>query len=100
MHLIAKNNRLLWGDDLNEMLGTTEYFIQKGADVNAKDKDGNTPLHLAAMNGKIDVAKVLLKHNADVNAKNNEGRTALHYATDFNHRDLVELLLAHGASIL
>ncbi len=50
------------------------------------------------MNGKIDVAKVLLKHNADVNAKNNEGKTALYYAAKYNHQELVELLLAHGAS--
>ncbi|WP_265033965.1 ankyrin repeat domain-containing protein [Wolbachia endosymbiont (group A) of Sicus ferrugineus] len=80
------------------MLGTTEYFIQKGADVNAKDKDGNTPLHLAAMKGKIDVVKILLEYNADVNTKNNEGRTALYYAANNNHQELVELLLAHGAS--
>ncbi|WP_341815111.1 ankyrin repeat domain-containing protein [Wolbachia endosymbiont (group A) of Chalcis sispes] len=72
--------------------------MQKGANINAKDKNGNTSLHLAAMNGKIDVAKVLLKHNADVNAKNNEGKTALYYAAKYNHQELVELLLAHGAS--
>ncbi|BAO99930.1 ankyrin repeat-containing protein [Wolbachia endosymbiont of Cimex lectularius] len=72
------------------------YLIRENANVNAKDKNGNTPFHLAAINGKIDVVKVLLKYNADVNAKNNEGRTALCYATEHNYRKLVELLLAHA----
>lgn len=54
-------------------------------------------LHLAAMNGEFDIAKMLLKHNADVNAKNNKRMTALCYATNDNRQELVELLLAHGA---
>ncbi|MDG7055225.1 MAG: ankyrin repeat domain-containing protein, partial [Wolbachia endosymbiont of Menacanthus eurysternus] len=78
-------------------LDIVRYLVKKGANVNAKDKNGNTPLHFATMVGKVDIAKVLLKHNADVNAENNEGRTALYYAVKYNHQKLVELLLAYGA---
>ncbi|MCM1001054.1 MAG: ankyrin repeat domain-containing protein, partial [Wolbachia endosymbiont of Melophagus ovinus] len=60
-------------------------------------KDGSTPLHFAAMKGKVDIAMVLLKHNANVNARTNWGMTVLGYAAD-DHQELVELLLAHGAA--
>ncbi|WP_265040176.1 ankyrin repeat domain-containing protein [Wolbachia endosymbiont (group A) of Trypoxylon clavicerum] len=81
-------------------LGRAIFFIQKGSNINTKSKNGNTSLHLAAIVGRVDIAKILLKHNADVNTKNNEEKTALHYAAKYNHQELVELLLAHGASIL
>jgi ankyrin repeat protein len=74
-----------------------KYLVDEGANVNARDKDGETLLHHAAIMGKFNTARVLLQCKADVNAKNNRGMTALHYATDFDHRDLMELLLAHSA---
>ncbi|MCA4774184.1 ankyrin repeat domain-containing protein [Wolbachia endosymbiont of Mansonella perstans] len=78
-------------------LTITEYFLKKGDDVNAKNEDGNTSLHLAVVMENVDVAMVLLTDNSDVNAKNSKRMTALHYATDFYYMDLVKLLLTHGA---
>jgi uncharacterized protein len=52
--------------------------IAKGADVNAKDDNGATPLLLAAQtNGNPDVIKVLAKAGADLNAKDANGCTPL-----------------------
>jgi len=42
---------------------------------------GNTPLHLAAINGRTNVVQILLKARAAINATNSNGRTALDLAT-------------------
>ena len=51
-----------------------ETLIAKGADVNAKDKEGMTPLHQAASNGQQEIVETLIAKGANVNAKNKEGR--------------------------
>jgi ankyrin repeat protein len=44
---------------------------------------GNTPLHLAAINGHVDIVNKLLKLEVevDLNGRNKNGQTALHFAT-------------------
>lgn len=58
-----------------------EYVVSDGAgyiDINAKDKDGNTPMHIAAMQGRTTVVKLLLDQK-DINDSipNNQGRLPL-----------------------
>ena len=43
-------------------------LIAKGADVNAKDEFGYTPLHHAAWNGRTEIDEMLIADGADVNA--------------------------------
>lgn len=50
-------------------------LLERGAEVNAVSKAGNTPLHGVKGHGKV--WDELVKHGADVNAKNNEGETPL-----------------------
>lgn len=49
-----------------------EILLQHAATLDARNRDGNTPLHLTARQGKHGVAKLLLEHKADPNvmAKN------------------------------
>src|SRR5262249_49374698 len=70
-------------------------LIAKGAKVNVKDAQGNTPLHSAAENWAIDCIEVLLSHGADVNARNLEGKTPFMVAA--NIPGALELLLDAGA---
>jgi len=57
------------GDDLADLL------IRHGADVNARDWNGNTPLHWACENGNIKTTKLLLDHGADPSIQNMRKKT-------------------------
>ena len=61
-------------------LDCVKALIEAGADLNAKENDGWTALHLAARNGKLDCVKALIEAGADLNAQKNDGSTALHLA--------------------
>ena len=55
-------------------------LIASGADVQARNCYGSTPLHTAAVSAMRTAAKLLLSAGADVNAANNGGWTPLQYA--------------------
>lgn len=55
-----------------------ELLVVSGADVDARNKKGDTPLHMAVDKGFNVIVELLLKLKADVNAKDAEGRTPLH----------------------
>lgn len=77
-------------------------FIQKKANVNAKDDDHDTPLHFAAKNSSIKVVAKLLTHNASVYARNSRNETALHTAVirnDDRALKAVTLLIQKNAEI-
>ena len=57
---------------------SVRLLLEHGADVNARAKNGSTPLHIASTFGAPEVARVLLEHGADVNARDADGRTPLY----------------------
>ena len=83
--------------DKDEALATIENCLRKGADINAKDKDGYTILIRATQNIKINIVHFLLRKGADVNAKNTIGNTPLHIAGFLGNAEIIQLLLAYGA---
>ena len=76
-----------------------KQHLAAGADVNAKDDWGETPLHFAADKGHKEVAELLIAEGADVNAKNMGELTPLHYAAIHGRTEVVELLIAEGADV-
>ncbi|XP_018574498.1 uncharacterized protein LOC108913430 [Anoplophora glabripennis] len=80
------------------VLSSFRFLIDQDADVNIKDKNGRTVLHLAAEKGQIDTIKFLTDVGADIAAKDKEGRTPLHLAAK-EGRDVVQLLIEQGANI-
>ncbi|MDQ7839347.1 MAG: ankyrin repeat domain-containing protein [Thermodesulfobacteriota bacterium] len=77
----------------------TELLISKGADVNAKDEDGNTPLHEAISKGHKEIVELLISKGADVNAEDEDGNTPLHEAIMMVDTEIVEILISKGADV-
>jgi len=67
------------------------------ADVNCRDKDQRTPLHLAAWNGYWDLIEVFIENGASIDVKESSGRTPLHYACRYGYEKTVRTLLQLGA---
>ena len=76
-----------------------KQFLADGADVNAKDEDGDTPLHHAENEDHKEIAELLIAKGADVNTKDEKGMTPLHDAVEEGYKEIVELLMANGANI-
>ncbi|EPQ28819.1 uncharacterized protein PFL1_03622 [Pseudozyma flocculosa PF-1] len=78
-----------------------KWLVQEaGAIVEMEDREGETPLHKAAMSGKLPVLTFLLSAGADANAKDADGWTALHNACSRGYLDIVRVLIeTAGADI-
>ena len=65
-----------------------------------KNTSGASPLHLAAQNGSIEIASMLLENqNIEVNCVDNESATPLHYAARNSRVEMVTFLISQGASV-
>eukprot|EP00604_Paraphysomonas_vestita_P002492 CAMPEP_0174818562 /NCGR_PEP_ID=MMETSP1107-20130205/1294_1 /TAXON_ID=36770 /ORGANISM="Paraphysomonas vestita, Strain GFlagA" /LENGTH=158 /DNA_ID=CAMNT_0016030583 /DNA_START=257 /DNA_END=733 /DNA_ORIENTATION=+ len=66
--------------------------------VNSQDTgNGNTPLHIAAQNGHLDLVKLLVEKGGDVNLTNKKNNTPLHMSLSYDYIEVSEFLLANGA---
>ena len=82
--------------DLKEVKRLVE---KRHADVNAKDKNGETAGMWAAWNGNFEMVKYFVENGMDVNARNNEGETAGMMAAWHGHFEVVEYLVEHGMDV-
>ena len=76
-----------------------KQHLAAGADVNAKDIDGWTPLRKAAWHGRKEIVELLIDNGADVNPQDVNGWTPLHQAARNGHKEIAELLIAKGADV-
>ena len=77
---------------LKNMIEAVAALISHGADVNAREMDGETPLMLASYNGRAKVVEALLDAGADKELKDNSGKTALDIARGWHKWDVVAVL--------
>jgi ankyrin repeat protein len=66
-----------------------KLLIERGADVEAKDKWGRTPLYYACLNDNLECAELLIDAGADVGAKDRFERTPLDLAQSNEMRALL-----------
>lgn len=61
-------------------------------------QNGYTPLHIAAKQNQIEVARSLLQYGASANTESAQGVTPLHLAAQEGHAEMVALLLSRQAN--
>jgi hypothetical protein len=76
-----------------------QRLLDNGADVNARDANGTTPLMLSSFRGHFTVLKVLLSAGADVNLEDKQGTTALMLASAGGDMRIVQALIDAGAKV-
>ncbi|KAA6425893.1 MAG: hypothetical protein FRX49_04268 [Trebouxia sp. A1-2] len=72
-------------------------LVSHGADINARDRQGNTPLHYALKSSFTEAVKLLLDHGAGMDTRSHLGETVLSIAAKHSPPAIVSLLLSHGA---
>ena len=100
----------------NDLAGVCEY-LRRGANVDAQESEWRyykrTPLMIAAMDGNLELGKLLRRNGADVNLQvgnynnsvdahhyqGNRRMPALHYAAGAGRKEFVEWLLSEGANV-
>ena len=87
IHIVVKERDMSW-------LG---FLVQKGARIDLKDGQGNTPLMLAARVGNLDAARLLIARGAQINAANGLGETPLIMSVQRRDIAMTRLLLTQGA---
>ena len=104
-HVLAANCMAATGTDLFDAVRAGDVEKVKAllqADpklAEGRTEDGSTALHLAALEGHADIARLLLASKAQVNARGLREETPLHMAMYDGHREVAELLLASQADV-
>ena len=76
----------------NKGIKTVKLLLDKGADKNAKNKNGETAVFMAVKDNRPEVLKVLVAAKADVNIPDKDGKTALFMAKQKKREELVAIL--------
>ncbi|KAF1875710.1 hypothetical protein Lal_00006340 [Lupinus albus] len=76
-----------------------EDLLNEGIDVNSIDLDGRTALHVAACEGHVEVARLLLSRKVNIDARDRWGSTAAADAKHYGNSEIYYMLKARGAKV-
>jgi len=80
-------------------VSAVKELLEKGVNVNARDKDGRQPVIEAAYWQHADVVRLLIDKGADVNAKKVDGTSALEFAILLRNKEIEQMLRQAGAKV-
>uniref|UniRef100_A0A1A8LAH0 Protein phosphatase 1 regulatory subunit 16A n=2 Tax=Nothobranchius pienaari TaxID=704102 RepID=A0A1A8LAH0_9TELE len=103
----AMANRGITQEMINETRASTERrmmediqeLLRRGEEVNQQDCQGAALLHIAAANGYVQAAELLLEGGARMDLRDFDGWQPLHAAACWGQMHVAELLASHGASL-
>ncbi|MEL4895394.1 ankyrin repeat domain-containing protein [Crocosphaera sp. Alani8] len=98
MDSIDKLNEELLQATKDGDLEVVQSLVDRGADVNVKDKENATPIMRSVSRNYQEIVKLLIEQGADVNAINDWGYTPLKYATKLNLKEMQQILKDAGAT--
>ena len=76
-----------------------QVLIDAGTDIEMKNNDGRSPLHMASCLGALTTVKMLVKAGVDLDQRDGNNFTALRAAVKGKHADVVQVLIDAGADI-
>jgi len=76
-----------------------QLLLERGADINSRNANNQTPLGEAATLGNIDVVRLLIERSAEVDSCGRWGWTPLHIASEWGHLEVSRILVDHGANL-
>lgn len=82
-----------------EDLKVIKYLIENGADIYAKNDNGNIAMLIAVLSGRLETVKFFLEQGVPVDYRGEYNTTALIYAASRGHFEIVKYLLEKGANI-
>jgi SH3/ankyrin repeat-containing protein len=82
----------------NGLVKHVEQLLYYGAEINAQNVNGNTPLHVCAVNGRGDCAQVLLYRGAVATVFNKQGQTPVQVAQVVGNLVVADIILGHNAN--
>jgi ankyrin repeat protein len=77
-------------------LEIVHVLLQHGTNVNRRNRDGSTPLHVSR---HLEIVRALITHGASVDDRDNNGSTLLHYASGTNQIEIIRELILNGAMV-
>jgi ankyrin repeat protein len=81
-----------WGYKGDNSLAVIRVLLKNGADINARDKNDQTPLHWAVQHANRDAIELLVQNRAERSTRDSEGKTPL----DYSNNDDMSMLLEAG----
>lgn len=76
-----------------------ELLLKYDVDIDARNRLGNSAMHVAARWGQAGSIKLLMDCGIDVTATNSDGRTALHLAAKSREEEIAKMLIASGVDV-
>jgi len=89
---VVKELPLIWFSYKNNF-SLVKALVDRGANVNIKSSDGDTPLMFAVSNDNYEMVRYLINHGANVKVQNNDGDTPVQLAGKNKNRKMLKFLI-------